>query len=267
MDRQLNNNQIQNLKTVLKFRYVTTDNLAHYQSITTNSAYSALEILSKAGYLEKIYEKSYRLLNKSARYFLTQQALMFLRGQPDIRLDEAIWKSRKTDGKKTPDFIDLQIALHAAYNDLRTRFGDKIAIDTSLDLHGAEGIIKPLPGLLVRPQTGKNIFIEVADNQHLFFIRKRIRKYIDNYESNEWEWDTYPDIYFMRSSASDRTRLRKFINQLMEDSYLDDSDFAFRIVSGVDQIKLQWVLDTLIHELGDDCLQATRAGNGRLVSD
>ena len=239
MDRRLNNNQIQNLKTVLKFRYVTTDNLANYQSITTNSAYSALEILSKAGYLEKIYEKSYRLLNKSARYFLTQQALTFLRSQADTQLADAIWKSRKSDGKKTPDFIDLQVALHATYNDLIGRFGDKIAIDTALELHGTEGIIKPLPGLLVTPKRGKQFFVEIADNQHLFFIRKRIRKYIENYESNEWEWDTYPDVYFIRSSASDRTRLRKFIEQLMDDNYLDDDDFTFNIVSGVNQIKLK----------------------------
>ena len=238
MDRQLNNNQIKNLKTVLKFRYVTTDNLAHYHSITTNSAYSALEILVKAGYLEKIYEKSYRLLNKSARYFLTQPALTFLRNQADIQLDDAIWKSRKTDGKKTSDFIDLQVAIHAAHNGLVARFGDKITIDTALELHGTEGIIKPLPGLLVTPRRGKRFFVEVADNQHLFFIRKRIRKYIENYESNEWEWDTYPDVYFIRSSASDRTRLRKFIEQLMDDNYLDDDDFTFNIVSGVNQIKL-----------------------------
>lgn len=239
MDRKLNNNQIQNLKTVLKFRYVTTDNLANTHSITTNSAYSALEILSKAGYLQKIYEKSYRLLNKSARYFLTQQALTLLRSQADIQLDEAIWKSRKTDGKKTPDFIDLQVALHAAYNDLIDRFGDKIAIDTALELHGTEGIIKPLPGLLVKPSKGKHFIVEVADNQHLFFIRKRIRKYIENYESNEWAWDTYPDVYFIRSSASDRTRLRKFVEQLMDDNYLDDDDFTLNIVSGVNQIKLK----------------------------
>ena len=238
MDRQLNNNQIQNLKTVLKFRYVTTDNLANYQSITSNSAYSALEILKKAGYLQKIHEKSYRLLNKSARYFLTQQALTFLRSQADIQLNEAIWKSRKTDGKKTPDFIDLQVVLHAAYNDLIRRFGDKIAIDTALELHGTEGVIKPLPGLLVRPTIGKNFFVEIADGQHLFFVRKRIRKYIENYESNEWEWDAYPNVYFIRSSASDRTRLRKFVYQLMEDNYLDDDDFTFHIVSGVQQIKL-----------------------------
>ncbi len=239
MDRKLNNNQIQNLRTVLKFRYVTTDNLANTHSITTNSAYSALEILSKAGYLEKIYEKSYRLLNKSARYFLTQQALTLLRSQADTQLDEAIWKSRKTDGKKTPDFIDLQVALHAAYNDLKGRLGNKIAIDTALELHGTEGIIKPLPGLLVTPKRGKQFFVEIADNQHLFFIRKRIRKYIEDYESNEWQWDTYPDVYFIRSSASDRTRLRKFIEQLMDDNYLDDDDFTFSIVSGVNQIKLK----------------------------
>ena len=239
MDRQLNNNQIQNLKTVLKFRYVTTDNLANYQSITTNSAYSALEILSKAGYLGKIYEKSYRLLNKSARYFLTQQALTYLRNEANVQLDETIWKSRKTDDKKTPDFIDLQVALHAAYNNLLAYFGAKIAIDTALEMHGTEGIIKPLPGLLVTPSKGRHFFVEVADGQHLFFIRKRIRKYIENYESNEWEWDAYPDVYVIRSSASDRTRLRKFIEQQMEDNYLDDTDFTFHVIAKVDQIKLK----------------------------
>lgn len=239
MDRQLNNNQIQNLKTVLKFRYVTTDNLARYQSITTNSAYSALEILNKASYLGKIYEKSYRLLNKSARYFLTQQALTYLRNEANVQLDETIWKSRKTDGKKTPDFIDLQVALHAAYNDLLAHFDDKVAIDTALEMHGTEGVIKPLPGLLVTPSKGRRFFVEVADVQHLFFIRKRIRKYIENYESNEWEWDAYPDVYVIRSSASDRTRLRKFIEQQMEDNYLDDTDFTIYVIAKVGQIKLK----------------------------
>ncbi len=239
MDRQLNNNQIQNLKTVLKFRYVTTDNLARYQSITTNSAYSALEILNKVGYLGKIYEKSYRLLNKSARYFLTQQALTYLRNEANVQLDDTVWKSRKTDAKKTPDFIDLQVALHAAYNDLLDYFGDKVAIDTALEMHGTEGVIKPLPGLLVTPSKGRRFFIEVADGQHLFFIRKRVRKYIENYEGNEWEWDAYPDVYVIRSSASDRTRLRKFIEQQMEDNYLDDTDFTIYVIAKVGQIKLK----------------------------
>ena len=239
MDRKLNTNQIQNLKTVLRFRYVTTDNLAKYQSITTNSAYSALEILYKAGYLEKIHEKSYRLLNKSARYLLSSKAQTYLRGASGMQLSDNVWKSRKNDDKKTQDFIDLQIALHAAYNDLMERFGGKATIDTGLELHDTEGIIKPLPGLLVTTNKGRRFFVEVVDGQHLFFIRKRIRKYIENYESNEWEWDKYPNVYFIRSeSASDRTRLRKFIEQQMEDSYLDETDFTFYVVANVGQIKV-----------------------------
>lgn len=67
-----------------------------------------------------------------------------------------------------------------------------------LDLRAVEGIIKPLPGLLVAPKGGKRFFLEAADSQHLFFIRKRIRKYIENYESNEWEWEVYPDVYIIR---------------------------------------------------------------------
>ena len=240
MDRRLNTNQLQNLTTVLRFRYVTTDNLAKYQSITTNSAYSALEILYKAGYLGKIHEKSYRLLNKSARYFLTQKALTYLRDMAAIKLDNSIWNSRKNDDKKTPDFIDLQVAIHTAYNDARSRFGDKVTIDTAMELRGIEGIIRPLPGLLVTPHKGKPFFLETADNQHLFFIRKRVRKYIENYDAGEWEWDAYPDVYFIRtSSASDRSRLRRFIEQQVEDSYLDETDFMFHVIADMSQIKLK----------------------------
>lgn len=169
---------------------------------------------------------------------MTLKAQTYLRSAIGIQLSDSVWRSRKNDDKKTQGFIDLQVALHAAYNDLRERFGSKVAIDTGLELHGTEGIIKPLPGLLVTPVKGRRFFAEVADGQHLFFIRKRIRKYIENYESNEWEWDTYPNVFFIRSSASDRTRLRKFVYQLMEDNYLDDDDFTFHIVSGVNQIKL-----------------------------
>ncbi|MFI5240597.1 MAG: hypothetical protein ACHQUB_02725 [Candidatus Saccharimonadia bacterium] len=238
MNRQLNNNQTLNLNTVLTFRYVTTDNLAIYRNITHNSAYSALEILHIAGYLGKIYDKSYRLLNKSARYYLTQQGLDYVRGTATAQLDEAIYKSRKGDEKKTPDFIDQQVAIHSAYNELRASLGSNAKILTGLDTYGIEGIIKPLPGLLVQPKSGKHFFVELADGQHLFLIRKRIRKYIQNYEDGDWEWDHYPIVYIVRSSASDRTRLRKYVEEQMDDNYLDADDFTFHVLDKADRIKV-----------------------------
>ena len=241
MSRQLNAKQIQNLKLVLKFRYVTTDNLARYKNITNNSAYSALEILYATGYLEKIHDKSYRLLNKSARYYLTQQALDYLRNDLNLELDTAIWKSRTNDGKKTPVFIDQQVAIHAAHNELRTLLPSGSLIRTAPEMDDTEGIIKPLPSLLVELSSGKRFFVEVTDGQHLFIVRKRIRKYIQNYDDNDWEWEDYPEVYLLRtSSASDRTRLRKYIETNMEDSYLDADDFSFHTIGKVDQIKANW---------------------------
>lgn len=243
MSRKLNNNQIQNLKLVLKFRYVTTDNLANHRNITHNSAYSALEILQAAGYLGKIHDKSYRLLNKSARYYLTQQGLDYLCNESNLQLDESIWKNHKNDGKKSTEFIDQQVAIHTAYNGLRARLGDKTRIMTAPETYGIEGIIKPLPSLLVELPSNKRFFVEVTDGQHLFIVRKRIRKYIQNYDDNEWEWEQYPDVYIVRSSsANDRTRLRKYVEAQMDDSYLDADDFSFHIVGNISSIKSVWAV-------------------------
>jgi hypothetical protein len=239
MLRKLNDKQLDVLITVLRFRYVTADNLAIQRNISHNSAYSALEILNKSGYLGKLHDKSYRLMNKSARYFLTKQATDLLKTIVDPKQPEAIWKSRLRDGSRSTEFIDQQVAIHAAYNALVGQFGDDVYILTALDQYGTEGIIKPIPGLLVTPNKEKHFFVELADNQHLFLIRKRIRKYIQNYDNHEWEWDEYPDVYIVRATtANDRTRLRKYASQKMEEAYLDDEDFIFEVVNNVKRVAL-----------------------------
>lgn len=238
MSRQLNDKQITTLKTVLKFRYVTSDNLAVYRNITQNSAYSSLEILNKAGYLGKIHDKSYRLLNKSARYFLTPEAVAYLRNTAGVDLPDAIWISRRRDNRRSTAFIDRQVAIHAAYNALSRSLGENAQIKTTLELYGIEGIIKPLPGIMVEPKSGKSFFVELTDDEHLFLAKKRIRRYIENYDANDWEWEKYPDVFMVRASAADRTRLRKYAEERMEDGYLDEDDFSFHVVSRVDGIKV-----------------------------
>lgn len=239
MVRKLNTKQIVTLKIALKFRYLTTDNLATYKNITQNSAYSTLQILHKNGYLGKIYHKSYHLLNKSARYYVTQQGITFLRKElPGI--SSALWISRKNEAKKSADFIDLQVAIHTACNRLRTRLGDTIQLFTTLEFYDIEGVIKPLPSLLVRAVASKQYtLVEITDGQHLFLAKKCIRKYLQNYEEGDWDWEKYPDVYIVRSSSSDRARLRKYADDQMESSYLDEEDFSIHIVSKVELIKMK----------------------------
>lgn len=232
MSRQLNNKQLTTLQLILRFRYVTADNLANARDITHNSAYSALEILKNAGYLGKMHDKSYRLLNKSARYFLTSQALIYLRALEDSKINKDLLLNRRYENRRSQDFVDQQVAIHAAYIELSGRFGGSTVFAAS-DLVGTEGIIKPLPGLYVKTTDGKHFFVELVDGQHLFLVKKRIRKYIENYDNNEWEWDTYPYVYFVRSNANDRSRLKKYVEGQMDDAYLDSDDFSIYIVGKI----------------------------------
>jgi hypothetical protein len=169
---------------------------------------------------------------------LTPLAVAYLRNTIGLNLPDAIWISRRRDGRRSSDFIDQQVAVHAAYNALKKSLGENAQIKTALELYGAEGIIKPLPGLIVEPASGKPFFVEPTDGEHLFLVKKRIRKYIENYDANDWEWEKYPDVFIVRASAADRTNLRKYAEARMEDGYLDEDDFSFHIVSTVGRIKV-----------------------------
>jgi hypothetical protein len=155
-----------------------------------------------------------------------------------MKLPDAIWISRRRDSRRSSDFVDQQVAIHAAYNALHESLGEKAKVKTALELYDTEGIIKPLPGLLVEPKSGKSFFVELTNDEHLFLAKKRIRKYIENYDANDWDWEKYPDVYFVRASSADRSNLRKYAESRMEDGYLDEDDFSFHIVNTIDRIKI-----------------------------
>lgn len=230
-NRKLNTKQIDILKTAYLFRYLTTDNLAKHRNLTHNSAYSALKILHTNGYLGIKYNKNYRLMNKSARYFLTPQAIKYLR-QSDLKLNEDILNARLREKGKSSDFVDYQVAAHAAYLDVREALGDEAVIQTATELAETEGVLKPYPALYVHSKN-EHFLVEITGDQHLFLVKKRIRKYIEHYESNDWEWDTYPNVRIVRRLKGDRKKLEAYIEEKMDDSYLDETDFTFEVVPRV----------------------------------
>ena len=106
----LNDKQIHTLLLVYKFRYMTADNLAKLRSVSHNSAYNALNILTEREYLGRKHNKTYRLQNKSARYYLTLKAVKHLQ-DPVFELDKAILATRRHEDKKSTSFIDHQVAI------------------------------------------------------------------------------------------------------------------------------------------------------------
>lgn len=229
---KLNDKQIHILKLAYKFRYLTTNNLARRLNITHNSAYSALTILNDTGYLGKLYDKSYKLAGKSARYYLTLEAVKFL-SDKEFSLSKRVLSTRKSEGEKSTEFIDLQVELFTLYLDIKDSTSDNLVILTGSEMATLKGFIRPYPGLYVQNRTnGKQYFVDLMDGQHLFLAKKRIRKYIDHYESDKWEAKTYPEVVIVRSRDSERKQLDWYIKQQLEDKYLDESDIRIRATPG-----------------------------------
>jgi len=227
-DRKLTTKQINTLLITYTFRFITTNNLARQKQITHNSAYNALEILTNNGYLGRKHNKSYRLQNKPASYYLKPQAVIYL-NKLDLNVDKEVLKSRYREQTKSFEFVDRQVAIHSAYLDIKQKLGDSAEIKTGTEMAGIEGMIKPVPSLFIKPKKGKSYFAELTDSQHLFIVKKRIRKYIDHYESADWEFEQYPDVHIYRTSKADQRKLKEYIEEKMDDAYLDDEDFNFII--------------------------------------
>lgn len=171
-------------------------------------------------------------MNKAARYYLTLQAVSFLKS--DIEdLNKDLLNSRRRDNAKSVEFVDQQVTLHTAYLELKQKLSSRAVIRVATDMNGIEGVIKPLPGLYVRVSPKKHYIVELTDGQHLFLVKKRIRKYIENYETYDWVWETYPTVYIVRKSKADRTRLNKYIEEKMDNNYLDDGDFKLTTLAAV----------------------------------
>ncbi len=232
-ERKLNDKQIHILLLTFKFRYLTTDNLTKLKSISHNSSYSALKKLTDRGYLGRKHNKSYRLQNKSARYHLTPKAVIYLQ-DPTFNLEKEILATRRHEDKKGTSFVDHQVAILAAYIDIKLNSQYKVyTINTASDIpkDDRESYPRPLPNLEVLYETddddiyNRTLIDIFPDDQHLFIAKKRIRQYIQHYEDREWQWHEYPDILIVRRSKAHVKNLNKYIEEKMEEMYLDQSDF------------------------------------------
>ncbi len=244
-ERKLNDKQVLLLRLAFRFRYLTADNVSKLHGISHNSAYSALTKLTERGYLGRKYNKSYRLKNKSARYYLTPKAVAFLQ-DPAFDLDKEILATRRYEDKKSTSFIDHQVAIVDTYIDITMDTNRKISrILTASDISkdDRESYPKPLPDLEVlygdsKTDESNHLLVDVfPDDQHLFIAKKRIRQYIQHYEDNDWDWDEYPDVLIIRRSKSDVNNLNKYITEKMEEAYMDEREFTLN--AGIEFSKIE----------------------------
>lgn len=181
---KLNEKQIHLLKLVYKFRFVTSSLLAKYKGISISAVNYSLEVLLSLGYLDRRFDKKFKLLGKGACYYLTAQGKNYLREHTEFSHNplHAIYNN-KTVGQI---FIDHNIDVFRAFLSLRDSYPGAFHIFTKSELGDYDYFPKPVPDLylnrikIVDDRPNEYMLDIFADTQ-LFIIKKRIALYLEHF--------------------------------------------------------------------------------------
>ncbi len=231
--RGLNPNQINTLKMVCKFRFLTAPLLAEIKDRKSRHAmYEHLELLVKQGYLSKRIYSNELFQNKAGRYCLTSKTIRLLRTEHNVpeRNLRVMYKNHLV----SDDYVDHLVQVIKVYLSLRKIYPNMFHIFARSELAIFDYFPRPLPDLYLnrrkRSATRTSEYmLELFGDMPGFIIKKRIDNYLVHRDLGDWEASTdtnYPDILLVFSNLNHQKRICKYIRYKLEDSGMDE-DMTF----------------------------------------
>lgn len=193
----------------------------------------------KHGYIERHYDKSYKLLGKPARYYLTTKSIKLLKDQEGV--SEKVLHARYKDASVSEDFIQRSLDIFKTALFIRSHYPDKRIIFTRYELAKYDYFPIPHPDLYVKKVNDdtlgpKAYFLEMVGNDHFFITKKRINQYIDHLETGEWPHQEYPQVIFIVQTKGQKKRLREYIEDLVINGHMDENEPEFKVIDNLDML-------------------------------
>lgn len=225
----LNQTQIYILKLTHKFRFITGPLLAHHRNKSLSSTNIGLTKLHKQGYLGRHYDKSYKLLNKPASYYLTNKAIRYLKANTELS-DKALHQCYK-DKHMNSRFIEQCLLIYRVFLNLRKQYPDHIFY-TANDMRNDDHYPDPLPQLYFHDQDGSNEYMLDIFTENLFFyIKKRIDQYVKHYDEEGWINDQYPTVMLIAPDSRLKEKAIKYFEEARDNIFADSVDLSCKILS------------------------------------
>lgn len=214
----LNNNQTQVLELLYKFRFSSSDIIAHYFGKPTGTfVFKRMKILEEQGYIARRYDGSYRIQGKPAAYYLLPDGARKLQEDKKVEESKSRIKAIYKDKTVSEQFVQECLDVFSIYIALRSHYPD-IKFFSKADL-GHEDYVyfpQPLPDAYIRLANGQQYFLQVHQSHQPFFVVSRaITRYANYFESGEWD-DTYTDfpvLLFIVDSSPTQNRIHKLLRK------------------------------------------------------
>lgn len=219
--RSLSDRQIYLLKLLYKFRFATIELLASTNSkAASETMRQRLQVLVEQEYIGRIYDSSYRLLNKPARFHLKPKAIQALKDQPGLAWN--VLHNAYKDKSAGPVFIEHCLKLFALYRHLQALHGDGLQFYTKSELAAYDHFPEKLPDafMIVNNQP---YFLDIveADTPN-FTVRRRLQSYIQHCEDGDWPQPDYPALLLVCDTPGQERRLQRLSAKLLVTSEVDE---------------------------------------------
>jgi hypothetical protein len=230
--RPLNTEQMDVLKLLFRFRYITADQLARYCG-RKNATYvqKRLRILAEQGYIAKRYEGSYRLQGRPAEYYLLPKGARLLREDEKFGkhvTDQAI-KNLYKDKTASDFFMAHCIAIFEMFLKFKPLHSDKMVYATKIQLKRFDYMPQPLPDVYIHIPSDDEQYEDwqylldyFEDSVPLFVIIARIKKYLKYSGEGDWESEaetSLPTILLVCDSKRRQKQILRRIAKELRESY------------------------------------------------
>lgn len=212
--RPLNSNQVRLLKLCFKFRFVSVDLLAEYLKKDRSTIYERLYVLEKQGYIGKFYNKTYRLLQKPATYYLATKGIRYLR--ENTGLDHTTLRNFYKNKNASPELVSHCLLVNSILLAFKRQTGKRFDIFTKYELDRRIAPMAPPDLYLQSKKNGvPNYVLDIfVPGTFTWLLRKRIRQYQDYAGQDEYR---VPDVLFVAQNQSTLSRLFKLTYENYED--------------------------------------------------
>ena len=176
--RPLNKDQIHLINLFYKFRYINTRQLSEYLGKNPRIINGRLKILLDQGYIDRFYDKSYKLKGKPAIYYLLPKSLSFLKTQPYFNNYAKFLHYRNKTSSNA--LINHYIKVFDIYQELKNKYNDDKFI-TKIELARKLELNEILPDLLIiKPNKQKSAMIYLSKSTKIRNNYQYIHNLIDS---------------------------------------------------------------------------------------
>jgi hypothetical protein len=224
--KNLNKDQLQVLYLLYRFRFGTSELIAECQHISKRYMNIRLGILVDQQYIGRNFDRSYKLRNQHASYYLLTKGIKLLKEKPDF--NPTVLRNIAKDRHASERFIAHSLDVFAIYCQLKQPYGDSLKFFTKsyLKLPSLGYFPNPLPDAYIslKDGTSRHYFLESFETALPFFvIQNRINYLLKYADEGEWPKQTsFPVILLVCEAEKLRQRVEQYAANALESSLVDD---------------------------------------------